>query len=644
MKARLFIFIVSSVLFLSATAQPGRWQQRVKYNMEVDVDATTNTFKGRQKLAYTNNAPDTLKKVFYHLYWNAFQPSSMMDERSRHLGAISIRKDRNGNNVPEWDGRVKDRIQKLQPNETGYQKILSLLVNGVAQKYKVHETILEVELTKPILPNSTVVFDMNFETQVPIQIRRSGRDNAEGIRYSMAQWYPKMCEYDYEGWHPTPYVAREFYGVWGDYDVKITIDKKYMIASTGYLQNPQQIGFGYEAPGSKIVSGIGDKLTWHFVAPNVHDFVWAADPNYVHLSKKVKGDRVLHVFYKPSTPAQDSAWMHVLYAAEKVLPYIESRFGAYPYKQYSFIEGGDGGMEYPMATLLKGPGLGTVFHEWMHTWYQMLMATNESLYGWMDEGFTSYAEGEVNAYYINNFAAASPFYTNKTWVAKQQKEISEELPLYHQGAYDNYSFLAKSGYEEPLTTHADHFETKLGYEVASYSKGEVFLTQLGYIVGDKVRDKILLNYYNAWHFKHPAANDFIRIAEKTSGLQLDWYKEYWVNTTKTIDYSIDSVWEQEGKTNIRIKRVGAIPMPVDVLLTLKNGNRQMHYIPAYLMFGNKQPDDNNSKWFIYEPWKWTHETYVIKTDTKMNDIAFVEIDATKRMADVNPKDNFAEVK
>ena len=194
--------------------------------------------------------------------------ANMMDVRSRELGKKALPSGRQ-----DWDARVRDRISKLQPDEIGYQKVLSLKRDGRPQQYKVVETILEVYLDKPILPHAKAVFEMDFEAQVPVQIRRSGRHNSEGVDYSMSQWYPKMCEYDYEGWHPTFYVAREFYGVWGDYDVKITIDKKYVIGGTGYLQNPNQIGYGYEAPGTAVNRPAGNTLTWHFKAPNVHDFM-----------------------------------------------------------------------------------------------------------------------------------------------------------------------------------------------------------------------------------------------------------------------------------------------------------------------------------------------------------------------------------
>src|SRR5258708_40377985 len=337
------ILITALTLGLSLSAQPDRWQQRVKYTMDVNMDIATNRFTGKQTLAYTNNSPDTLYKVFYHLYWNAFQPNSMMDARSRELGKISYGS-RGGQEQLDWDSRLRHRILNLKPEEIGYQKVLSLTMKGVAQTFQVDETILEVKLSKPSLPKSTVVFDMAFEAQVPLQVRRSGRDNPNtGVRYSMSQWYTKMCEYDYEVWHLKPYVAREFYGVWGYYDVKISLDKHYLVGSTGYLQDPDQVGHGYEGHGVKVVAPAGEKLLWHFVAPNVHDFMWAADPEYKHLTRVVPNGPVIHVIYKNKNnePRQDTLWNILADAAVTVLPYIQKNFGKYPYKQYSFIYSGD---------------------------------------------------------------------------------------------------------------------------------------------------------------------------------------------------------------------------------------------------------------------------------------------------------------
>ena len=383
-KIRLTLLAILILTCGSIMAQQNRWQQRAEYFMDVKMDVKTHRFTGTQKLVYYNNSPDTLHRVFYHLYFNAFQPNSMMDVRSR--------------NIKDPDGRVKDRISKLSQDEIGYQKITSLTQNGKATQYQVEGTILEVRLAKPIMPKSKTTFEMEFNGQVPIQIRRSGRDNKEDISYSMSQWYPKMSEYDFQGWHSNPYIGREFHGVWGDFDVKITIDSKYVLGGSGYLQNADNIGHGYQKDGLKV-SPKTPELTWHFKAPNVHDFMWAADPDYIHKKVQVPNGPEVHFLYDKNT-ANIEAWEKLPEYVVKAFQYMNKNFGVYPYKQFSVVQGGDGGMEYPMSTLIVGSGslngiLGTTVHEMIHSWYQGVLATNESLFSWMDEGFTTFAEDET---------------------------------------------------------------------------------------------------------------------------------------------------------------------------------------------------------------------------------------------------------
>jgi hypothetical protein len=638
MHRSFFNFLTGMFFFLVAgdvQGQSAAWQQKVRYTMNIDLDVSTNRFTGKQKLEYTNNSPDVLKRVFYHLYYNAFQPNSSMDVRSRELGKQQV------NGRPDWDARVRDRISKLTETEIGYQKIKSVRMNGLPQEFVYHETILEVKLKKPIAPGATVVLDMEFEAQVPLQIRRTGRDNpSTTVRYSMSQWYPKLCEYDAAGWHPTPYIAREFYGVWGDYDVTIQIDASYKLGGTGVLTNAREIGWGYDVPGSPLKPTSSDKRKWRFVASNVHDFVWAADPGYRHITRILKGGGpVVHVLYKNTSEKveTDADWNKVAEAAELVLPFIESKFGKYPYPQYSFIHGGDGGMEYPMATLLAGPGLGTVFHEWMHSWYQMMLGTNESLYAWMDEGFTEFATDLVEAWYRESVTRKS--LEGNPAALRQLDSLSAQLPLEHVGNYSNYYYLAKSPWQEPLTTHADHFNSNFGYSISSYSKGCVFLEQLGYITGAAARDSILLAYYRSWRFRHPGASDFIKVAEDVSGMKLDWYQEYWCNTTKTIDYAIDSLWEEGGASKIRIRRIGQMPMPIDVQLDFSDGNSALHYVPLNLQYGSKPAESEALSRKVHEPWRWTHPTYVITFSQRLASLKRVQIDPTKRMADVDQRNN-----
>lgn len=600
--------ITTSVLFVCLInwAQSATWQQRAEYKMDVELNDNDHQYKGKQTLTYFNNSPDALNKVFFHLYFNAFQPGSAMDVRSR--------------NIVDPDGRVADRIFNLKPEECGYLHVKSLKLDGRTLKSVESETILEVLLDKPIAPGSKAVFELEFEGQVPLQIRRSGRDNNEGIDYSMSQWYPKMCEYDAKGWHANPYIGREFYGIWGDFEVNITMAKNYIIAATGVLQNANEIGFGYADDESKVKQSAGSKLTWKFKAQNVHDFVWAADPDYAHDKIQVPNGPMIHFFYQKNMDYAQT-WKDAQPLMSKAFDFLSKNFGKYPYPVYSIIQGGDGGMEYPMATLVTGnrklPSLvGVSVHEAAHSWYQGVLATNESLYAWMDEGFTSFASAETMDYLFRS-----------------------GMPGGHEGAYNGYFEIVADGKEEALDTHADHFETNYAYGTAAYNKGEVYLAQLEYVIGPFNFRAGLLNYYNSFKFRHPDCYDFIHVLEKQSGIELDWYNEYFVNTTKTIDYSISGVIGETKQTKVILERKGEMPMPVDVEVKYKDGNYENFVIALDIMRGEKPADGYNGKWTILQDWKWVEPIYELNIPKGISDIESITIDPTGLLADVNRKNN-----
>lgn len=574
--------------------------------MDVRLDVATHRLTGTQSLVYQNNSKDTLDKVFYHLYFNAFQPGSMMDVRSL--------------NLEDPDKRVLDRISKLSEAEIGYQKIQSLSQDGKQANWHVEGTVMEVTLPSPIPPGSKSVFQMKFEAQVPVQIRRTGRNNKEGIAYSMTQWYPKMAEYDYLGWHAYPYVAREFHGVWGDFDVRITVDSSYTVAGTGELQNPQEIGHGYQKQGSRVKK-TEPELTWHFIAKNVHDFAWAADPDYTHDIVKVPDGPQIHFFYQETE--KTTHWPQLAPIAIRTFQFFNERFGRYPFETYSVIQGGDGGMEYPQCTLIMGEGelpgtAETMIHEIGHSWFQMALASNESLYAWMDEGFTTFAENEALGYLFG-------------------------IPNPHAETYKAYIQLALSGKEEPSSQHSDFFSLNKAYSIASYVKGAMLLHQLRYIVGEETFWIAMKKYYNTWKFHHPEPADFIRVMEKTSGMQLKWFLNQWIYTTKQIDYSIEKVIGDGNATFVTIERAGEVPMPVDLLVTYKDGGKELFYIPLSEMLGRKTVEDKQVLRNELNAWPWVCPTYTLKINRPSSEIARVEIDPTKRMADINPKDNSVDI-
>ena len=601
------INVLLILLFLSPVMVFGqmRWQQKVKYDIAVDLNVKKNTFKGTQNLLYSNNSPDDLDQVFYHLYFNAFQPGSMMDERSL--------------SILDPDPRVGERISKLGKKEVGRLTVEELTFDGKECSFEQKGSILQVKLPRTLKSGESAMFKMKYSGQVPVQIRRSGRDNEEGIRYSMSQWYPKMCEYDHQGWHANPYIGREFHGVWGDFDVRITLDADYIVAATGILQNKDEIGYGYT--NNEVDHSKDKTLTWHFRAENVHDFCWAADPDYKHVVLREPGAPELHFFFQEG--AETEEWSKLPAFTAQAFQYMNQRVGKYPYEAYSVVQGGDGGMEYPMLTLITGHRrlgslVGVTVHELIHSWFQGMLATNESLYPWMDEGFTSY-------------------YTHETLV----ELLDNSNP--HGGSYAGYNTIVEAGLDEAMSIHADHYQTNYAYGINAYSKGTILLHQLSYVIGQEAFEKGMKDYFETFKFHHPEPLDFQRCMEKASGIELDWYFEYILNTTHTVDYGIEKVNKKGGTSIVVLQKKGKMPMPVDVVVTDIRGGKRVYQIPTRLMWGSKKPETTLPT-EVLEDWPWTKSEYEFSIPMKRKDIKSVEIDPSKRMADLKPDNNVWEQK
>ena len=599
---RILFFLIG--LFVLHVGSAQYWQQAVDYTMEVALDTETALYNGTQKLVYTNNSPETINKVFYHLYFNAFKPGSEMAVRLK--------------NTADKNRRFKISVDSLTQDQQGYLKVSGLTQDGVKLSPIDSETILEVPLNKPILPGESTTFELSFEGHVPDVIRRAGKNSSEGVAFSMAQWYPKMAEYDREGWNADPYTGREFHGVWGDFDVKITLNKKFMVAASGYLQNADDIGMGYsDRKKPKAKKG---NLTWHFIAPQVHDFTWAADPEYIHDTYPGPNDVTLHFFYK-NKPEIIENWKKLQPDTAKLMRFFNEKVGTYPYKQYSVVQGGDGGMEYAMLTLITGGRkyeslFGVTAHELAHSWFQHILATNETKHEWMDEGFTTFI----------------------STIAKDEiLEENKEFPL--EGSYRGYFNLANSGVEMPQSTNANRYSHNYAYESTAYSKGAVFLGQLGYIVGKEKLYEILQTYYNEWKFKHPLPNDLRRVAERISGLQLQWFLTDWTQTTNTIDYAISEVEEQDNRTTVLLKRKGLMPMPLEILIQLKNGDTELRYIPISLMRGEKE-NPYELEWTVEKDWNWANPEYSFVIDKPKEEVQVIVIDPSNLMADVDKNDNY----
>ena len=584
--------------FPSALGQYPGWQQAVSYEMQATLDTASHQYHGVAKVTYKNNSPETLDKVFWHLFFNAFQPGSMMDIRSR--------------TIEDPDRRVGSRIVELPEDEWGWIHMEQVKAFGQDAEFEEDGTVLVVNLPKALRPGKSVTFELAWTAQVPRQIRRSGWMNKEGVEYSMTQWYPRLCEFDHHGWHSNPYIGREFHGIWGDFEVTLDVPEGYVVAATGVKTSEKSVG----GPKGTL------RTQSTFKAEDVIDFAWAADPDFVTESVAV-GDVDLNLVHQ-ANPEIDSNWTALAGYAAKAMAFINEDIGPYAYPQYTVAQGGDGGMEYPMITLITGERslrslVGVTVHEMAHSWFQAMVATNESLHEWMDEGFTSWAESRCMAHLF-----ADPM------------KPSEDP---HGWAYASYIRQHLSGNEEPLITHADHYKTNRAYGVGAYSKGEVLVEQLGAIVGPEVRDNAMRRYFKEWSFKHPGPHDFKRVMERASGLELDWYFQDMMHTTNAVDYQVSGVQVHNDSAVIQLARLGDMAMPQDLTLTWEDGTTSAVHIPLVMMRGHRAMDDGE---ILGEDWPWVDPNYELALPTGGKRLKSVELNAAGLVADVHPENDEIE--
>ncbi len=612
---KVILLTLSLVFGMVAAQQNAYYQQYAQYKMDIDVDANNFTYAGKQTITYTNNSPDELKVIYFHLYWNAFKPNSMMDQRVQSQG-------KSGDSRLQVNGI--SRLASIPKDQEGAQNIHWIKQNGKNIKFDIQETIMKVYLDKPVKANSTTTLTMEWDAVIPQQIRRAGRNNSEGIDLTMTQWYPKIAEYDYDGWATFDYVGREFHSPFADFEVNIKIDKDYVIGAGGTLENPSEVK-GYQSNAS-VKTDSKNKATWKWTAKNILDFAFAADRDYtVENFTILDGPKIYYVYQKSD---KTIFWETSKPYITKFFQIMNATFGRYVYPSYAFIQGGDGGMEYGMCTMILGEAtsldglVGLMVHEAGHSWNQQMMAYNESVRPWMDEGFTSYYEDLVMyQLFPPQSPVANPFVS----------------------AINSYINFTKTGKEEPAVWLADHHDDGRAYSFASYVKGELFLVQLGYIVGEQNLSLIMKDFYEQWHLKHPTERDFMHIAQKISGMDLKWFLHYWINTTKTIDYSVKVVKYDSNSTTITLENKGQVPMPIDFSILKKDGSVVNYQIPLNMTHTWKTKD-------IYGDfqtlgyWPWTQKEYTFTIPYSKSQISALGIDFSQRLADVNPTDNFVEVK
>lgn len=609
----------------------GYWQQDVHYRIKAKIDDETDIIDANEELTYYNNSPDTLTFVYFHLYQNAFQPGSYTHDL--HVN--------NNYNV---------KYGKYEEAGLG-TKVSKITVGGVEPKTELDNTILKVFLPTPLLPDDSVVFNIDFKTYFDAGgnvRRRMKMFNAYGYKhYDGVHWYPRITVYDRKfGWSTDQHLTREFYGDFGTYDVELTFANHFILDATGELQNRDEVlpadlrakldlkNFAdkpLESPPSEIIKRDGTWKTWKFHAINVHDFAFTADPTYRIGEAEWNGIKCIALAQEPHA----KGWQNAASFTAKVIQVYSEEVGMYAYPKMIVADARDG-MEYPMLTLDGGldPDYRDLLaHEIGHNWFFGMVGSNETYRAALDEGFTQFIETIALEKIDGKYRVRR---TPKSNYAA--RFIKPEL-IREGEVYNGYIFDAAKGDDAVLNTHSDQFGGALrhggGYRQV-YMKTAVMLYNLQYVLGDELFQDALQHYFDQWKIAHPYWEDFKTSVIQYTNVDLNWFFDQWFDTQKTIDYGIESVKRGKHKDeyHITFEREGRMHMPIDFTVIGKDSSIHKFYIPN-TWFEKKTDATILPRWI---GWDKIREEYVA-TVTIPGGISNVIIDPTYRLADVNMLDN-----
>ncbi len=626
----------------------GYWQQDVAYKIKANIDETTDIIGGEEQLAYFNNSPDTLYFVYFNLYQNAFQPGSYLDDLQRH----------NGEHV---------KYGKYEKAKEGI--LIDQMSSGdKALKTQLDNTVMKVFLDKPLAPNQSTIFNIKFRTffDKGSTRRRMAKYMASdgSTHYNGCQWYPKMCVYDRKsGWNTDQHLNREFYGDFGSFDVELTFSSNYVVEATGVLQNEKQVlpdtlkaklqirnfkDKKWDEKASIITPYNKDeRKTWIYHADNVHDFAWTADPTYRIADTMWNGVRCVGICQEPHA----SGWQNSAIYCAKIIKCFSQDMGMYEYPKMVVADAQDG-MEYPMLTLDGGrnPSYHSLLvHEVGHNWFYGMLGNNETYRAMMDEGFTQF----LTAWGMEHIDGDSvkPGKNRNKYV----QHFSEPSVVRDGNVYIGYLRDATLYNDEPLNTHSDMFNGALahggGYGHVYY-KTATMLYNLQYVLGDSVFKAAMKHYVAQWKMCHPYPEDFRNSVIQFTHIDLNWFFDEWIETTKNIDYKIASVKKGKDKDQykIKLKRKGRMQMPIDLRVVSKKDSAYDYLIPntwyekdlhQKLDAPHTKPEFQSSrdsvlpKWY---GWDKLQPTYTA-TVTIPGGVKNVIIDPSGRLADINDFDN-----
>ncbi len=601
---------------------PNYWQLKTDYTIEASLDPRTQEISGSETILLHNNSNDELNSIVLRLDHNIFRglvPRGFSVPAENTEGMVITRLVVNGENV-----NLKARVGPFRRNTSSDPK---------TSVFGLDQTVASIRLAKPIKAKSTATLEIEWHTKLP------GGPNGRGHRmtqrwdntlFQPTQWFPRVAKYDdLRGWYSDPYLGpAEFFNNFGRFDVKINVPAGWIVSATGLLQNPEEVLsemvqerlgkilesneeitiVGEEERGAGQATSTGGELIWHYVADNVNDFAWATSKDFIWKATRAtvpeKGPIPIHMVFLPS---RANRFVRAGELTRHAIEFYSDLWTPYPFPQLTLQDGPSAGMEYPMVI---NSNQGAADHETAHQWWPMMLGTNETRYGWMDEGFNQY---------MNILSRAH----------RQGKEPN--LNGYGQ----RYGSRSGNEDEAPLMWNANYAGP--GYGFQTYSKTPLMLSMLGGIVGDEAVQKAMKEYTKVWSFKHPSPWDYIFFMNNALGQDLEWFWYYWLWTTESVDASIQQVEKRGNKTIVTVHQAGQMPSPVVLKVELNKGAKA---IKASNNFEAKSIDENTMELtWPADVWFNGNRTFQAELDMSIKDIKKITLDPNARFPDKNPGDN-----
>ena len=592
----------------------GYWQQDVYYQIKATLDDSAETVSGSLQLVYYNNSPHVLNEAYFHLYQNAVQPGSLVDELYT------------SNKTPHTFGRYEQQQKGTE--------VSSCAVDGKAVDFSIDFTVMKCALDKPLQPGDSCVFNIQFKTYFDrgsIRRRMKVYDHHGYKHFNGVHWYPRICVYDRKfTWETAQHMEHEFYGDFGAYDVELNLPNHYVNEATGALQNPEEVypgdlrqkldikNFEAKLVGSQpsvIVAPDGSLKAWRYHARNVHDFAWTADPTYRIGEVNWNGVQCIALAQENNA----AGWQQTAQFTADVIATYSEDFGMYEYPKMVAADAADG-MEYPMLTLDGGmypSHQGLIAHEVGHNWFFGMVGNNETYRASLDEGFTQFLT---------------------SW---SMKKLSgrKGLGVDYGTVYAGYMFDALDGEDAVLNTHSDDFENAIGHGGGYrhvYYKTATMLYNLQYVLGDEVFSQAMKDHVKSWKICHPYVEDFRQSIIMSAKTDLNWFFDQWFETRKAADYAV-KVKKAKDNYTITLKRKGDMVMPLDVVVIGKQANNQPFALTYTIPVSQYQkPGSVNLKpWIGWGKLRPSYD-FSILAPGKVDRII---IDPSQRLADINRMNN-----